>query len=72
MAAVNATVVVRNNNVDFALKQLKRKLKDADTMKKYEEHLAFEKPGIKRRRKKLQAIRRAKYELEQYKRENKI
>ena len=58
----NATVYVRNNNVEFALKQLKRKLKDADTMRIYEEHLAFEKPSVKRRKKLIQAIRKSKYE----------
>lgn len=63
--AANATVYVRNNNVDFALKQLKRKLKDADTMKIYEEHLAFEKPSVKRRKKLIQAIRRTQYEMSQ-------
>lgn len=62
MAAVNAWVKVHNNDVDFAMKQLKRKLKDENTMLKYEEHLAFEKPSVKKRRKQLQAIRRARYE----------
>ncbi len=58
MAAVNAWVIVKNNNLDFALKQLKRKLKEAGTFQKLEEVSTYEKPSAKKRRITIQNKRR--------------
>lgn len=63
MAAVNVTVFVKNNNVDFALKQLKKKMKDDRVMQLYEEHLAYEKPSTRKKRLKSKAIRKHQYDL---------
>ena len=65
--AANVAVSLKNSNLDFALKKLKKKLKDNKVMLYFEEHIAFEKPSLKNRKKRLQAIRRNEYEL----RENK-
>ena len=63
--ATNAGVIVKHNNVDFALRTLKSKLKDANVMKYYEEHLYYEKPSEKKRRRRQQAKRRAQYESQE-------
>lgn len=60
--AVNVKIVVKNNNVDFALKLLKKKIKDFKTLVDYQETLAFEKPSVKKRKKRIDAIRRKDYE----------
>lgn len=62
MAAVNAMVIVKNNDINSAIKLLKKKLKDNKTFVKYEEHLSYEKPSVKRKRKKQKALRAIKYE----------
>lgn len=63
MGAVNVIVIVKNNNVDFALKQLKKKMKDAQVMQLYEEHLEFEKPSTRKKRLRSKAIRKRQYEM---------
>lgn len=55
-------VEVRNNNLDRALKVLKRKLIDEGVFKEIQERRAYEKPSDKRRRMKRAAIARAKRE----------
>ena len=55
-------VEVRNNNVDRALKVLKRKLTDEGVFKDMQKHRFYESKGTKRRRKKRAAIARFKRE----------
>ena len=51
-------VEVYNNNVDMALRKLKRKIKDSDLMLKLKEKSYFEKPSkIKREQKNLAKLR---------------
>lgn len=61
--AVNVSVEVRNNNVDSALKIFRKKLKDAEVMKYYEKHLAYEKPSVKKRRRLQQSKRVNEYNM---------
>lgn len=51
-------VDVRNNNVDRALKVLKRKLADDGMFKELQSRQAYEKPSEKRNRKMRQAVSR--------------
>jgi len=55
-------VEVRNNNVDRALKVLKRKLADEGVFKDMQKHRFYESKGEKRRRQKRQGIARFKRE----------
>ena len=51
-------VDVRNNNVEFALKKLKRMVKDSDLMLELKKRTYYEKPSKKRREtKNLQKLR---------------
>ncbi len=56
-------VDVRNNNVDRALKVLKRKLIDEGVFKELQERRFYEKPSEKRNRLKRAAIARQKREM---------
>ena len=56
------SVPVFNNNVDMALRKLKRKIKDSDLFLKLKEKSYFEKPSKVRREKKNLAILRNKYQ----------
>lgn len=60
--ATNVAIEVRNNNIDFALKKLKKKIKDHRVLLTYQEHLEFEKPSAKKRKAKIKAIARQKFE----------
>ncbi|KAB0677009.1 30S ribosomal protein S21 [Aureimonas leprariae] len=53
-------VDVRNNNVDQALKALKRKLQREGVFREMRARRAYEKPSEKRVRQKQEAIRRAR------------
>ena len=55
-------VEVYNNNVDIALKKLKRKIKDSDLILKLKEKSYFEKPSRVKREKKNLAILRQRYQ----------
>ena len=55
------SVPVYNNNVDMALRKLKKKIKDSDLMLTLKEKTYFEKPSKVRREKKNLAILRSKY-----------
>ena len=55
-------VDVYYNNVEKALKQLKRKVKDSELMVELKERSCYEKPSDKKRRKKNLAISRQKYQ----------
>lgn len=56
-------VEVRNNNVDRALRALKRKLVEDGLFKEIQERRFYEKPSERKRRKKRAAIARHKREL---------
>jgi small subunit ribosomal protein S21 len=51
-------VEVRNNNVDRAIRLLKRKLTDEGVFQKLREKQSYEKPSDKKRREKRAAITR--------------
>ena len=51
-----------NNNVDIALRKLKKKLKDSDLFLKLKEKSYFEKPSKVKREKKNLAILRQRYQ----------
>ena len=56
------TVEVRNNNVEKALRVLKKKLQKDGLMKELRLRQHFEKPSLKRQRKHKENIRRCKKE----------
>ena len=53
-------VIVRENNIDQALKALKRKMQKEGVFREMRERRAYEKPSEKRNREKAQAVRRAR------------
>ncbi|PZQ15785.1 MAG: 30S ribosomal protein S21 [Ancylobacter novellus] len=53
-------VVVRDNNIDQALKALKRKMQKEGVFREMRERKAYEKPSERRNREKAQAVRRAR------------
>lgn len=53
-------VEVRNNNIDRALKVMKRKLRDDRMFQQLEQKMYYEKPSEKRNRERRQAISRAR------------
>ena len=57
-------VEVYHNNVDMALKKLKRKVKDSDLFLKLKEKSYFEKPSKVKREKRNLAILRNKWAVE--------
>ena len=54
------TIEVRNNNVEKALRVLKKKLLKDGVMKELRERQYFSKPSLKKREKKKESIRRHK------------
>ncbi|MBB4349331.1 30S ribosomal protein S21 [Aliirhizobium cellulosilyticum] len=53
-------IIVRDNNVDKALRVLKKKLMQEGVMREMRLREHFEKPSVKRAREKAEAIRRAR------------
>jgi small subunit ribosomal protein S21 len=53
-------VLVRDNNVDQALRVLKKKMQREGLFREMKARSAFEKPSVKRAREKAEAIRRAR------------
>ena len=53
-------IFVRDNNIDQALRFLKKKMQREGIFREIKAHAAFEKPSEKRVREKAEAIRRAK------------
>ena len=52
------TVIVKNNNVDFALKKFKRMVKDSGMMLELKKKSYYEKPSkVQREKKNLQKLR---------------
>nr|WP_235987954.1 30S ribosomal protein S21 [Roseibium aggregatum] len=56
----NLQVLVRDNNVDQALRVLKKKLQREGVFREMKTRRAFEKPSEKRAREKAEAVRRAR------------
>ena len=56
------TVEVRNNNVEKAIRVLKKKIQRDGLMKELRRRQYYEKPSLYRQRKKKEAIRRCKKE----------
>jgi len=57
---MNVQVLVRDNNVDQALRVLKKKLQREGVFREMKLRRNFEKPSEKRAREKAEAIRRAR------------
>ena len=53
-------IVVRENNIDQALKALKKKMQREGTIREMKRRKFYEKPSEKRARRKAEAIRRAR------------
>jgi len=53
-------IFVRDNNVDQALKALKKKMQREGSFREMKRHVAYEKPSEKRARQKAEAVRRAR------------
>ena len=53
-------IFVRDNNVDQALKALKKKMQREGSFREMKRHVHFEKPSEKRARQKAEAVRRAR------------
>lgn len=53
-------VLVRDNNVDQALRVLKKKLQREGVLKEMKQRRSYEKPSEKRVREKAEAVRRAR------------
>ncbi len=60
-------IEVRNNNVEKALRKLKKKMFDGGAIKDLMDRRYYEKPSAKRRRKKLEAANRYAKEAERQK-----
>ena len=54
------TITVRNNNVDQAMRVLKKKLQKEGVLREIKSRQYFEKPSAKRARKKAEGIKRYK------------
>ncbi len=54
------TIIVRNNNVDQAMRVLKKKLQKEGILREIKSRQYFEKPSAKRARKKAEGIKRYK------------
>ena len=59
---IGLSVPVYNNNVDIALRKLKKKIKDSNIFVDLKEKAYFEKPSKKRREQKNLAILRQRYQ----------
>lgn len=57
-------VEVRNNDINKALKELKKKVYRERILIEYKQHMEYEKPSVKRRRKKAEARLRLERERE--------
>ena len=53
-------IFVRDNNVDQALKALKKKMQREGSFREMKRHVHYEKPSEKRARQKAEAVRRAR------------
>lgn len=53
-------VEVRNNDINRAIKELKKKVYRERILIEYKQHMAYEKPSEKKRRRKAEAILRRK------------
>ena len=53
-------IVVRDNNVEQAIRALKRKLQREGLFRELKRHRAYEKPSERRAREKAEAVRRAR------------
>ena len=63
-------VEVYNNNVDMALRKLKRKIKDSNLFLELKEKSYFEKPSKIKREKRNLAIARQRYQTQKEKENN--
>ena len=61
------SVVVKNNNIDKAIKIFKKKVLTDGLLKELKAREAYEKPSVKKRRKKAEAVRRERKEQAQRK-----
>ena len=66
------SIVIKDNNIDKALKRFKRKLKKSNLMLEIYQNEFYVKPSTKRRERKLKAVARNKYKIEEFKRDERI
>ena len=57
-------VLVRDNNVDQALKALKKKMQREGIFREMKQRKAYEKPSVRKAREKAEAVRRARKRLQ--------
>jgi small subunit ribosomal protein S21 len=53
-------VIVKDNNIELALKKFKKKIKQSGILIEYKDNMHFEKPSMTKKRKKMFSILRAK------------
>ena len=63
-------VVVRNNDINKAIKELKKKVYRERILIEYRQRMSYEKPSEKRRRKRAEAKLRLKKERQEMEHEN--
>ena len=63
-------IKVRNNNYEKAIRELKRKTKESGLLVELRERQEYEKPSLTRRKQRIRAKLRIKYQMEREKREN--
>lgn len=66
------SILIKDNNIDKALKRFKRKLKNSNLILEIFKNEFYVKPSTKKREKKLKAVMRNKYRLEEIKGAEKI
>lgn len=62
---MGSKVIVQHDNVEKALRLLKKKINDDSKLKLLKDREYYEKPSVERRRTKNQQVRRAQKKLEQ-------
>ena len=65
------TILVRNGNVEQALRKFKRRIADDNKLFTFKEKEFFEKPSQKRKRKKQSAVVRERKRQEKFQKERK-
>ena len=60
---VNMEIKVNNNDVNYALKKLKRKLQQEGMFRELRNRRSYEKPSVRRRRKQKEAQRRLRKKM---------
>ena len=65
-----AQVQVKNGNLDYAIKKYKQKLAKSGVPSEAKKHDAYDKPGVRRRKAKKEAIKNARKNERRRRKEN--